>query len=299
MNRISRLGTRCMGLLVLAATSAWAQQEEALWLDTRSGAAIPSKLTLQKGRPYRVTMQGTFNVWGNNIVAGEKSGQPEAAPMFPSPNVANRNVGFDPEFVFAGVRAPATAPLRSGAIQVSVDGGKTWKHPATPAAFNAAEHKYTYDLMGEDAPLQVRFVDTPISDNSGRVRILLLPTAWRQCRSLRRAGRVGDWQPTFCSTRSAEKRKHPVPPCRRPLGSSTKSAECPRRRRSPPPRSPWAQRSPPPRSACPRHTTMMPGGSRLPRRKVTWRRCGPCLPGEFRSTARNPRRGPRHCTTLR
>ncbi|MFP2924581.1 hypothetical protein ACLESO_05070 [Pyxidicoccus sp. 3LG] len=150
---------------------------EELWLDTRSAASVPSKLVLQKGKPYRVTMQGTFNVWGGDIVAGEKSGQPEPAPMFPSPNVANRNVGFDPEFAFAGVRAPGTAPQRLGAIQVSLDGGKTWKHPASTAAFNAAEHKYTYDLTGEDAALQVRFVDSPVSDNSGRVQILVLPGA--------------------------------------------------------------------------------------------------------------------------
>ncbi|QSQ17411.1 hypothetical protein [Myxococcus landrumensis] len=150
---------------------------EELWLNTRSAAPVPSKQVLEKGKPYRVTMQGTFNVWGNNIVPGPQSGQPEPAPMFPSPGVTNRNVGFDPEFVFAGVRPPATAPLRASSVQVSVDGGKTWKHPASTADFNAAEHKYTYDLTGEDAPLQVRFVDAPVSDNSGLVRVLVLPGA--------------------------------------------------------------------------------------------------------------------------
>ncbi|MCE9669938.1 hypothetical protein LY474_19245 [Myxococcus stipitatus] len=148
---------------------------EELWLETRSAAAVPSKMVLQKGKPYRVTMQGTYNVWGNNIAPGAQSGQPEPAPMFPSPNVASRNVGFDPEFAFAGVKAPGTAPLRTSAIQVSVDGGKTWKHPASAAAYNATEHKYTYDLTGEDAVLQVRFVDSPIADNIGRVRVLVLP----------------------------------------------------------------------------------------------------------------------------
>ncbi|MFY2558290.1 hypothetical protein ACN469_11720 [Corallococcus terminator] len=64
------------------------------------------------------------------------------------------------------MKAPGTAPQRAGAIQVSLDEGKNWKHPATTAAFNATEHKYTYDLMVEDALQQVRFADTPISDNS-------------------------------------------------------------------------------------------------------------------------------------
>ena len=148
---------------------------EELWLDTRRGTTAPGKMVLQKGKPYHLTMQGTFNVWKNNIVAGEKSGQPEPAPMFPSPNVANRNVGFDPEFAFAGVKAPGVSPQRFSAVEVSLDGGKTWAHPASSAAFDAREHKYTYVLTGEDAPLHVRLSDTPLSDNSGRLRILVLP----------------------------------------------------------------------------------------------------------------------------
>lgn len=101
-------------------------------------------------------MQGTFNLWKNNSVAGEKSGQPE--PMFPSPNVANRNVGFDPEFAFAGVKAPGGL---SAAVQRHPGRGKTWAHPASSAAFDAREDKSTYVLTGADAPLHVRLSDTP------------------------------------------------------------------------------------------------------------------------------------------
>ncbi|WP_434348104.1 hypothetical protein ACN6A1_10325 [Myxococcus virescens] len=177
MRVFSQLTARCAGLWVLAAAPAWAQQQEEVWLDTRSAAPVMSQMVLKQGWPHLVTLQGTFNVWGNNIVPGPQSGQPEPAPMFPSPGVTNRNVGFDPEFVFAGVKPPATAPLRASSVQVSLDGGKTWKHPASTADFNAAEHKYTYDLTGEDAPLQVRFADAPVNDNSGLVRILVLPGA--------------------------------------------------------------------------------------------------------------------------
>ncbi|OJH35945.1 hypothetical protein [Cystobacter ferrugineus] len=184
MRGFSRLAARCAGLLVLVATSAWAQQEE-LWLDTRSAAPVPSQMVLKKGRPYLVTMQGTYNVWANNIVPGDKSGQPEPAPMFPSPKGPTRNVGFDPEFAFAGVKSPNSAPQRASAIQVSLDGGKTWKHPASTAPFNATDHRYAYELMGEDNALQVRFVDNPISDNSGRVQLFLLPAEelWLDTRS--------------------------------------------------------------------------------------------------------------------
>jgi hypothetical protein len=150
---------------------------EELWVDTRSAAPVRSEMVLKKGKPYRVTMQGTYNAWKGNIVPGEKSGQPEPAPMFPSPGVATRNVGIDPEFVFANVRAPGTAPVRNTSIQVSLDGGKTWKHPVTTASYNATDHKYTYELMGEGNALQVRIVDNPVSDNFGRVQIFLLPGA--------------------------------------------------------------------------------------------------------------------------
>lgn len=184
MRGFSQLAARCAGLLVLVATSAWAQQEE-LWLESRSAAPVPSKMVLKKGRPYLLTMQGTYTVWGNNVVPGEQSGQPEAAPMFPSPGVATRNVAADPEFVFAGVKAPGTAPLRSNAIQISLDGGKTWKHPASTASFNATDHKYAYELMGEDTALQVRIADKPVSDNFGRLRIFVLPAEelWLETRS--------------------------------------------------------------------------------------------------------------------
>ncbi|WP_338868295.1 hypothetical protein [Myxococcus stipitatus] len=184
MKGLSQLTARCAGLLVLAAAPAWAQQEE-LWLDTRSGAPVVSQAALKQGWPYLITMQGTFNVWGNNIVPGPQSGQPEAAPMFPSPGVATRNVGFDPEFVFAGVKAPATAPLRASSVQVSTDGGKTWAHPASTAPFNAAEHKYGYEMTGGDTPLQVRFVDSPLNDNLGRLKIGVVPAEelWLNTRS--------------------------------------------------------------------------------------------------------------------
>ncbi|NOJ79645.1 hypothetical protein [Myxococcus xanthus] len=48
---------------------------------------------------------------------------------------------------------------------------------ARPSHRPLGEHKYTYDLTGEDAPLQVRFADGPVNDNSGLVRILVLPGA--------------------------------------------------------------------------------------------------------------------------
>ena len=156
---------------------------EELWLESQSAAPVSSQMVLEKGKPYRLTMQGTYTVWGHNIDAGTRSLQPEAAPMFPSPKGRTRNVGADPEFIFAWSKGhaleknPAPAPLRNTIIQISLDGGKTWKHPATPDSFSATEHKYTYELMGDGNALQVRINDKPVADNFGRVQIFLLPGA--------------------------------------------------------------------------------------------------------------------------
>ncbi|XXF80206.1 hypothetical protein P2318_10770 [Myxococcaceae bacterium GXIMD 01537] len=184
MKGFSQLAARCAGLLALVATSAWAQQEE-LWLDSRSAVPALGQAVLKKGRPYLVTMQGTYTVWGSNIAPGPQTGQPEPAPMFPSPNVPARNVGLDPEFVFAGVKASASAPVRHSTIEISLDGGKTWKHPATTAAFNATEHKYAYALTGEDSALQARIIDRPVTDNAGRLQLVVVPAEelWLDSRS--------------------------------------------------------------------------------------------------------------------
>jgi hypothetical protein len=138
-------------------------------------------MVLEKGMPYLVTMQGTYSAWGGIAAPGSKSGTPEPAPMFPSPQGANKAVGIDPEFTFAWPqgskqeRSPEPAPRRQGAIEISLDGGKTWRHPSSTAPFNATDHKYAYELMGDGNALQVRLLDNPYSDNYGRVQILVMP----------------------------------------------------------------------------------------------------------------------------
>ena len=136
---------------------------------------------LEQGKPYSLTMKGTYSAWKTFAPIGTKSGKTEPAPLFPSPKGANKEVGVDPEFVFAWPqgssleKSPEPSPRRMSSIEVSVDGGKTWKHPANTQAFDAAGHEYTYELTGAESALQVRLVDNPYADNSGRVRISLLP----------------------------------------------------------------------------------------------------------------------------
>lgn len=182
MRRLSNSLTLCTGMLLLMAAPAWAQKEE-LWLDSQSGTPIQSEMVLKRGRPYLVTMQGTYSAWRSLANPGTKSGKPDPAPMFPSPKGANQQVGIDPEFVFAwpndsGLeKSPEPSPRRGSNIEVSLDGGKTWKHPSSTAPFNATDHKYTYELMGDGNALQVRIADKPYGDNYGRVQIFVLPGA--------------------------------------------------------------------------------------------------------------------------
>ncbi|HZH12802.1 MAG TPA: choice-of-anchor K domain-containing protein [Archangium sp.] len=149
---------------------------EQMWMENQSNDPITSTLVLEQGKPYRLTMQGTYSVWSGFTGQGYLAMKPEPTPMFPSAKGENKQVGLDPEFVFAWPsgaafdKSPEPAPRKSVLIEVSLDGGKTWKHPTTKDAFNP-EHKYTYELTGEGQALQVRNIDKPIGDNYGRIQI--------------------------------------------------------------------------------------------------------------------------------
>ena len=157
------------------------QPAEELWLDSQSGTPLRSETVLKKGKPYRITMKGTYTVWKTLAPLGTKSGKAEPAPQFASPKGAAKEAGWDPEFLFAWPKSSGQekssdpSPRRLSTLEVSLDGGKTWKHPSSTAAFNATDHEYTYALSGEDSALQVRLVDNLYGDNSGRVRIYVQP----------------------------------------------------------------------------------------------------------------------------
>jgi hypothetical protein len=156
---------------------------EQLWLETNTNNPFTSKTVLERGKPYRITMQGTYSMWENFTAPGNRSGKPEPTPMFPSAVGTNKLVGIDPEFYFAWPKgaafdaSPEPAPRRSALIEVSLDGGKTWRHPATTQPFSATEHKYTYTVTGEGNALQVRNNDKPAGDNYGRLQISVQPGA--------------------------------------------------------------------------------------------------------------------------
>ena len=152
---------------------------EELWLESRTGTPVIANDTLVAGMAYRLSMQGTFTVWSSLATPAANSGEPEAKPMWPSVTRSDMSVGLDPEFRFAWPSGSSLAnssepsPRRGSSIQFSLDGGETWKHLESSAPYNPRNHTYLYDVEGAGHPLQVRFVDSPYSDNNGRIKIIV------------------------------------------------------------------------------------------------------------------------------
>jgi hypothetical protein len=148
---------------------------ETFFLDTyeeaNDGAAGPvfSKVSLDAGRPYRITLHGTFSIWSN---WASTCGSPEPLPIYPSPETSNGYAVFDAQFQFASPGPSCTAEFPSShtGIQFNLTGGADWA-PAPADASVSADHHYTYIMMGQGASLGVRFIDYPTTDNYGRIRI--------------------------------------------------------------------------------------------------------------------------------
>ena len=152
---------------------------EEIWLDTTSGDPVVAKDILYAGQTYRVTLQGTFNVWPNPSSIGSHSGASEAAPMWPTPGKDNGPVGLDPEFAFAWPpdseleNSATSGPQRVSSVQISLDAGATWSHPDNAQPYDPTRHAYHYEVVGAEHPLQVRFVDAVHQDDYGRLRIVI------------------------------------------------------------------------------------------------------------------------------
>jgi hypothetical protein len=79
------------------------QPLDAFYYDTASQSA-QSKITLEDGKKYRITMSGTYSLWApaqwsdRNVCIRGKS---EPQPMYPSKGKTNGRVGADPYYRFA------------------------------------------------------------------------------------------------------------------------------------------------------------------------------------------------------
>jgi hypothetical protein len=177
--------------LTLLVGPAWAEVIFDDLLDTYAvcgPAAGPYSLrTLASGKPYLITVQGTFSVWyasrwTENGVCPDMPA--EEAPTWDSPSLPagnwNGKVGLDPDYLFAkpqgyGCPDPYTGPIPSTIVQISLEGDspdKFFHRTPTDPSYNPT-HLYQYRVIGTGQEAFIRFADPNPSDNYGRLRVIV------------------------------------------------------------------------------------------------------------------------------
>ena len=160
------------------------QSSETIYLDTRN-ISVKSKIVLLYGRPYRITMSGTYShyVAEHWIRYGLCWGKSELKPFFPSPDVTNGQVGADPEYRFAhpnysgGCSNGKLFTPNDGVswIVFSLDNGGDFPNPDPISKGYREDHTYVYSIFGRGFPLIVRLNDDPYEDNYGQIKINIDP----------------------------------------------------------------------------------------------------------------------------
>jgi hypothetical protein len=151
-------------------------------------AAGPYSLgTLVSGKPYLITVQGTFSLW--YAIRWEENGvcpdmAAEEAPTWDSPslpaNNSNGMVGLDPEYLFAKPQGyicpdPYEGPIPSTVVQISLEGdspGKFSHRTPTDRTYNPT-HLYQYRVIGTGQEAFIKFSDSNPNDNYGRLRVIV------------------------------------------------------------------------------------------------------------------------------
>lgn len=164
------------------ATSYWISQPlDAFFYDTATGLSAPSKVVLDEGQEYRITMSGTYSLWGPNQWTDRGvciRGKSEARPMYPSPYKTNSRVGADPFYHFARpFYGPCQYQLEPGEtvskMMFSLDGSNTFSIPVPLIAKYREDHTYTYEVIGQGIPIIVRLDDAVPGDNYGQIFVTI------------------------------------------------------------------------------------------------------------------------------
>ena len=133
----------------------------------------------QEGKKYNLIVEGTFSIWSASFWT-DPCGHQELTVRYPSKDGdKDGQGGFDMEYNFARPNADKCTgfgpPLRYKGIEISTDGGKTWKHPNNTEPFND-KHVYNYVLDGGgNSRLGVRHTSAQNSDDYGRLRFIMQP----------------------------------------------------------------------------------------------------------------------------
>jgi hypothetical protein len=163
------------------------QPSETFYLDTRNISAV-SNLILNYGRPYRITMTGTYSYYEANHweIIGLCNGESEPEPLIASPGVTNGQVGADPEYRFAHPKGSGgcingellNPDDRISWIVFSLKDGKDGGDLFNPDPINNGyrnDHTYEYSILGLGFPLTVELFDDPYDDNYGQIKITIDP----------------------------------------------------------------------------------------------------------------------------
>jgi hypothetical protein len=157
----------------------------AVFLDTHDPGGdrfTPVKRTEEKlaaGKPYVVTVKGTFSLYNRSWVRPRgRCGTPLRRPQFRSRGVENGPVGADAVFVFAEKRRQCRlaggTPYTWAGLQVAVGGRYSeldgLLHDLTGPR---ADHAYRFAVTGRGARMRIRMRDPNTQDNYGRLRFTL------------------------------------------------------------------------------------------------------------------------------
>ena len=202
---MSRVHYPVLGLLAamsFGVTSASAAETVSLDLrDARnlstSATAAAQSSPLVVGESYVVTVTGTGGTFApQRYPATGTCGVADAQPMFPSPGAPVTPAGWDAQTVYAApidavigpdlgracnntVLPAHVSPVTYSGFKIAV-GTAPYSRPQ-PVGGNRSvprtDHKYSYTFVGTGDPLNFRFADGPVSDNSGVFSIVVRTAA--------------------------------------------------------------------------------------------------------------------------
>lgn len=200
-------------------TGTAAAESETLFLDLNESSAqnedrypgpAASAMPLESGANYIVRIDGTFSLWTEGELRYRGiCGTMEPSAKYPSPSpVAPSRVGIDPEHRFGINKKGACPSLPSvqNNMQMTAGAGFGRVAPQQPtAAYDSADHSYTYLLQGQGQIARFRFFDPFATDNNGRFRIRLERLTPETC-----ASAAGELE--FPNQAACEAQSTPEPP---------------------------------------------------------------------------------------
>lgn len=141
---------------------------------------------LAKRVPYKLAVQGTFSLRSaQQLQENPLCGAPELQPLFPTPSRPNGPVVGDAEFLFADIaeNCAARGTVLTGTV-LEIRVGNKFKNKAPiggqPEA-PAADHLYTYAVVGKGKRVSFRLYDGFTIDNYGRLRIKISRAVATDC----------------------------------------------------------------------------------------------------------------------